>query len=134
MHFNIWVMLLIVHQCFLMTLSPKLIVFKPTLQTTNKFFFSWASFVFKEDIGRNVVIVTQAKMDAMKVVSISENMFMDILLFLWNEKSAPETVKVFLNDPRYTYMREEVYSHCHSLCLRYSLQFSAFYFHLNWLL
>ena len=32
-------MLLIVYQCFLMTLSRKIIVFKPTLQTTNKFFF-----------------------------------------------------------------------------------------------
>ena len=31
-------MLLIVHQCFLMTLSRKIIVFKQTLQTTNKFF------------------------------------------------------------------------------------------------
>ena len=31
-------MLLIVHQCFLMTLSCKIIVFKLTLQTTNKFF------------------------------------------------------------------------------------------------
>ena len=31
-------MLLIVQQCFLMTLSRKIIVFKPTLQTTNKFF------------------------------------------------------------------------------------------------
>ena len=33
-------MLLIVHQCFLMTISRKIIVFKPTLQTTNKFFSS----------------------------------------------------------------------------------------------
>ena len=32
--------MLIVHQCFLMTLSRKIIVFKPTLQTTNMFFFS----------------------------------------------------------------------------------------------
>ena len=32
-------MLLIVHQCLLMTLSRKIIVFKPTLQTTNKFYF-----------------------------------------------------------------------------------------------
>ena len=31
-------MLLTVHQCFLMMLSRKSIVFKPTLQTTNKFF------------------------------------------------------------------------------------------------
>ena len=31
-------MLLIVHQCFLMTLSRQIVVFKPTLQTTNKFF------------------------------------------------------------------------------------------------
>ena len=33
-----WVMLLIVHQCFLMTLSRKIIVFKQSLQATNKFF------------------------------------------------------------------------------------------------
>ena len=32
-------MLLIVHECFLMQLSRKIIVFKPTLQKTNKFFF-----------------------------------------------------------------------------------------------
>ena len=32
-------MLLIVHQRFLMTLSRKIIIFEPTLQTTNKFFF-----------------------------------------------------------------------------------------------
>ena len=32
-------MLLIVHHCFLMTLSRKIIVYKQTLQTTNKFFF-----------------------------------------------------------------------------------------------
>ena len=31
-------MLLIVHQCFLMMLSRKIIVRKATLQTTNKFF------------------------------------------------------------------------------------------------
>ena len=31
-------MLLIVHQCFLMMLSRKIIVRKTTLQTTNKFF------------------------------------------------------------------------------------------------
>ena len=31
-------MLIIVHQCFLMTLSRKIIIFKPTLKTTNKFF------------------------------------------------------------------------------------------------
>ena len=34
-------MLLIVLQCFLMTLLRKIIVFKPTLQTTNKFFFCY---------------------------------------------------------------------------------------------
>ena len=33
-------MLLIVRQYFLMTLSRKIIVFKPTLQTTNKFVFN----------------------------------------------------------------------------------------------
>ena len=32
-------MLLTVLQCFHMTLSRKIIVFKPTLLTTNKFFF-----------------------------------------------------------------------------------------------
>jgi hypothetical protein len=32
-------MLLIVHQCFLVILSHKIIFFKQTLQTTNKFFF-----------------------------------------------------------------------------------------------
>ena len=32
-------MLLIVHQCYLMMLSRKIIVFKPTLQTTNRLFF-----------------------------------------------------------------------------------------------
>ena len=32
-------MLLIVHQCFLMTLSRKIIVFEQTLQTNNKFCF-----------------------------------------------------------------------------------------------
>ena len=35
-------MLLIVHKCFLMTLPCKIIVFKPTLQSTNKLFFSVA--------------------------------------------------------------------------------------------
>jgi hypothetical protein len=38
LHFNILVMLLIVHQCFLITLSRKIIVLKPTLQTANNFF------------------------------------------------------------------------------------------------
>ena len=37
-------MLLIVHQCFLMTLSRKITVFKQPLQTTNKFFPYFLSF------------------------------------------------------------------------------------------
>ena len=38
-------MLLIVHQFFLMTLSRTIIVFKPTLQTTNKFFLFKLAFM-----------------------------------------------------------------------------------------
>ena len=40
-------MLLFVRQCFLLTLSRKIIVFKQTLQTTNKFF--QVTFLSKED-------------------------------------------------------------------------------------
>ena len=38
-------MLLIVYQCFLMALSGKIIVFKPTLQTTNKFLSNYQRFI-----------------------------------------------------------------------------------------
>ena len=48
-------MLLIVHQCFLMMLSRKIIVRKATLQTTNRVFFS----NFPLDVnGRNVMFYT----------------------------------------------------------------------------
>ena len=46
-------MLLIVHQCFLMMLSRKMIVRKATLQTTNQFFCS----MFSVKIDINILLV-----------------------------------------------------------------------------
>ena len=43
-------MLLIVHQCFLMMLSRKMIVRKATLQTTNKFFYNKYLQIFHKPI------------------------------------------------------------------------------------
>ena len=41
-------MLLIVHQCFLMMLSHKIIIYKPTLQASNKFFSFFTLLYSKE--------------------------------------------------------------------------------------
>ena len=65
-------MLLIVHQCFLMMLSRKIIVRKATLQTTNKFFFS--RFVSLLYCIEGVVIAAQCTATSLKIYCAPPNL------------------------------------------------------------
>ena len=71
----------IVHQCFLLTLSRKIIVRKPTLQTTNKFFIWKYLDEFHSALRAAAIKVTIQNLDQMKLPTTDIHIFLTTISF-----------------------------------------------------